>query len=233
MGLLQKNYGLALLAGSSCVFGFAPFGLYPVPVLALTVLFALWLRAETIRTAAWLGFAFGLGLFSAGVGWIYVALHDYGDMQIWLALPVTFLFAAFLSLFVALAGYAQARLPVANWKRTTLVMPAVWVLVEWLRGTIFTGFPWLNLGYAHSDSPLSGYAPLLGVYGVSLMASVSAGLLAGMFGRAWSRCACSSHAAEGGTGGNEFPKERKTKLLPVLLVILLALWLAGALLRGV
>jgi len=62
--------------------------------------------------------------------------------------------------------------------RFTLVMPGAWVLLEWLRGTIFTGFPWLTLGYAHSDSPLAGYAPLFGVYGVSLVAAVSAGLLA-------------------------------------------------------
>jgi apolipoprotein N-acyltransferase len=62
--------------------------------------------------------------------------------------------------------------------RLMLVMPGAWVLLEWLRGTIFTGFPWLTLGYAHSDSPLAGYAPLLGVYGVSLVAAVSAGLLA-------------------------------------------------------
>jgi apolipoprotein N-acyltransferase len=61
--------------------------------------------------------------------------------------------------------------------RLLLVMPALWVAVEWLRGMIFTGFPWLTLGYAHSSSPLAGYAPLLGVYGVSLLAAVSAGLL--------------------------------------------------------
>jgi Apolipoprotein N-acyltransferase len=174
MGLLKNDYGWALLAGLSCVFGFAPFGIFPIPVLALAVLFALWQRAGTPRIAAWLGFAFGLGLFSAGIGWIYVALHDYGDMPMLLALPATMLFAAFLALFTALAGYAQARFPVAYGLRIMLVMPAAWVSVEWLRGVIFTGFPWLTLGYAHSESPLAGYAPLFGVYGVSLAAAVSA-----------------------------------------------------------
>jgi len=97
MGLLKNDYVLAfiwaLCAGVSCVFGFAPFGIFPIPVLALAVLFALWQRAGTPRIAAWLGFAFGLGLFGAGVGWIYVALHDYGDMPMLLALPATMLFA--------------------------------------------------------------------------------------------------------------------------------------------
>jgi len=178
MGLLKKDYGWALLAGLSCVFGFAPLGIYPITVLALAVLFALWQRAGTPRIAVWLGFAFGLGLFGAGVGWIYVALHDYGNMSVLLALPATIIFAAFLALFTALAGYIQARFPAVNGLRTILVMPAAWVSIEWLRGMIFTGFPWLTLGYAHSDSPLAGYAPLLGVYGVSLMAAISAGLLA-------------------------------------------------------
>ena len=178
MGLLKNKYGWALLAGLGCLFGFAPFGIFPIPVLALAMLFALWQRAGTPRIAARLGFAFGLGLFGAGISWIYVALHDYGDMPMLLALPATLLFCAFLALFTALAGYAQARLPASNALRTMLVMPAAWVSVEWLRGMIFTGFPWLTLGYAHSDSPLAGYAPLLGVYGVSLVAAVSAGLLA-------------------------------------------------------
>jgi apolipoprotein N-acyltransferase len=178
MNLLRKDSGWALLAGLSCVFGFAPFGIFPIPVLALAVLFALWERAGTPRLAAWLGFYFGLGLFGAGISWIYIALHDYGDMPWLLALAATILFAAFLALFTALAGYAQARFPAANVLRTILVMPAAWVSVEWLRGMIFTGFPWLTLGYAHNGSPLAGYAPVFGVYGVSLMAAVSAGLLA-------------------------------------------------------
>jgi apolipoprotein N-acyltransferase len=196
-----RSHLLALLAGASCVFGFAPFGLFPLPVLALGVLFLLWQRAPNPASAAGLGWSFGLGLFGAGISWIYVALHDYGGMPLPLAALATLLFAAFLALFPALAGYAQARFPNLNgryfrspeqektprqearWRLPAalslgVVMPALWVAIEWLRGTIFTGFPWLTLGYAHSDSPLAGYAPLLGVYGVSLLAAVSAGLLA-------------------------------------------------------
>jgi apolipoprotein N-acyltransferase len=187
MNLLDKNNGLALLAGAVCVFGFAPFGLFFLPVLALAVLFVLLQRAASPRAAAWMGWSFGFGLFSAGIGWIYVALHDYGGMPLLLALPATLLFAAFLALFPALVGYLQARFSAANWLRTVLVMPAAWVLIEWLRGMIFTGFPWLTLGYAHSGSPLAGYAPLLGVYGVSLAAALSAGLLALLWQQRWNR----------------------------------------------
>jgi len=209
MYLLKRDRSLALLAGALCVFGFAPFGIFPVPVLALALLFALWQQADSPRAAAWLGFSFGLGMFSAGISWIYVALHDYGDMPVLLAAPATLLFAAFLALFTALAGYVQARFIVSNWLRMVLVMPAVWVLIEWLRGTIFTGFPWLTLGYAHTGSPLAGYAPLWGVYGVSLVAAVSAGLLASLVWVRWTR-------------QGKFA-----------LAVLLLLWGGGALLRGV
>ena len=176
-----------MLAGAVCVPGFAPLGIFPLPVLALAVLFALMHRADSPRAAAWLGFAFGLGLFSAGISWIYVALHDYGDMPMLLAVPATLLFAAFLALLPALAGYVQARIKVSNPLRPVLVMPALWVLFEWLRGTLFTGFPWLTMGYAYSDSPLAGYAPVFGVYGVSLVAAVSAGLLTLLIKVRWAK----------------------------------------------
>jgi apolipoprotein N-acyltransferase len=193
-----KENGLALLAGVSCVAGFAPFGIFPIPVAALALLFVLWGRCDTPRAAAHLGFAFGLGLFGGGISWIYVALHDFGEMPVWLAAPATLLFAAFLSLFTALAGFLQARLSRdSNW-RFLLVMPSIWVLIEWLRGMIFTGFPWLALGYAQSDSPLAGFAALLGVYGVSLVAALCAGLLALLWVERWSRhgkMACALFAA--------------------------------------
>ena len=159
--------------------GFAPFSLFPVPVLTLAVLFMLWLRADSARAAFKLGWWFGLGLFGAGVGWLYVALHDYGSMVAPLAGIAILLFAAFLALLPGLAGALQARCAAPAWVRLTLAMPACWVAVELLRGYLLTGFPWLSLGYAQTPpSPLAGYAPLLGVYGVSLLVAVSAGLLA-------------------------------------------------------
>ena len=169
---------LAALGGLLAAAGFAPLGLFPLPVLSLALLFWLWGQAATPRISAWLGFVFGMGLFGAGVGWIYVALHDYGYMPLPLALLATLLFSAFLALFPALAGYLQARIVLPSGLRAVLLLPAVWVAVELLRGYFLTGFPWLTLGYSQvPDSPLAGYAPILGVYGVSLLLAVSAGLL--------------------------------------------------------
>ncbi len=215
MNLLNNKRLLAGLAGLLCVFGFAPFGIFPIPVLALAVLFILWGQADTPRIAAALSFYFGLGLFVAGVGWIYVSLHDFGEMPMWLAAPATLLFAAFLSLFLALAGHLQARFSVPPAMRFLLVMPAIWVAIEWLRGMIFTGFPWLTLGYAHSNSPLAGYAPLFGVYGVSLIAAVAAGLLAILWHE---RGSLRGKVALGGK---------------IALAAFFAIWVVGALLRNI
>ncbi len=226
MGLLKNDYGWALLAGLGCVFGFEPFGIFPIPVLALAVLFTLWQRAATPRKAAWVGFAFGLGLFGAGIGGIYIAMHVYGDMPLLLALLATLLFSAFWALLPALAGYAQAHISGAtsgaNGLRIMLVMPAVWALLEWFRGLLVTGFPWLTLGYAQSDTPLAGYAPVFGVYGVSLAMAISAGLLAWLFARVWSGRIFTSPSGNG---------ERGRWVLA--LSVLLLLWVTGALLRTV
>lgn len=195
--LYQNKYLLAFSAGLLAVLGFAPFSLVPLSVLALTLLFVQWQQHAHGRwVAARLGFAFGFGLFSAGIGWLYVALHDYGGMPLPLAAPAIGLFAALLALFPAAVGYAHARLRsllggharVSAASELLLLMPALWVLLEWVRGHIFTGFPWLTLGYAQAAaSPLAGYAPVLGVYGVSLAVALSAGLLALLWLQRWNR----------------------------------------------
>jgi apolipoprotein N-acyltransferase len=177
--LSANNPLLLFLCGLLAVPGFAPLDIFPLPMLALAVLFAHWRRASGPRQAAAMGLRFGFGLFAAGIGWIYVALHDYGDMNFLLALFATALFAAFLALFPALAGYVQAQFRVRGHLHLLLVMPVCWVLAEWLRGLIFTGFPWLAFGYSQvAASPLAGYAPVLGVYGVSLALALSAAALA-------------------------------------------------------
>lgn len=97
---------LAFCLGLLTVLGFAPFSLFPLAIFSLAALFWQWQQANGKRTAALLGFFFGFGLFSAGIGWLYIAQHDYGDMPLLLALITTAIFATFLALFPALIGYA-------------------------------------------------------------------------------------------------------------------------------
>ena len=169
----------AFVLGAVTVGAYAPFGLFPLPFLTLAALFVLWERAPAPRHAAAGGFAWGLGLFLFGASWVYVSLHDFGAMPVPLAAIATLLFCAILACLPALAGYLTARLTAPAGIRLLAAAPALWVLTEWTRGWIFTGFPWLAVGYSQvPDGPLAGYAPAFGVYGVSLATAVTAGVLA-------------------------------------------------------
>jgi apolipoprotein N-acyltransferase len=168
--------GAALLLGASSVLGFAPFGLFPLPILALAALIRLWQNASA-RRAAFAGFFFGAGGFLAGVSWVYVSLHAFGGMPLPLAALAAALFCCTLALFPALAGYLFARLRRHRLWADALLAAAAWTLAEWLRGWVLTGFPWLAFGYAQTPpSPLAGYAPLVGVYGVGFVAALIAAL---------------------------------------------------------
>jgi len=167
----------ALVAGALTVAGFAPLAIFPLPFLTLAGLLLIWLRAATPQAAFRTGFVFGAGLFGVGVSWVYVSLHDFGMMPAPLAAIGTLAFCAILSLYPAAAGWGFARLVRAPLSSVLIAFPAAWTLFEWLRGWVFTGVPWLALGYSQVDSPLAGFAPLIGVYGVSFATVLCAGLL--------------------------------------------------------
>ena len=177
----------ACLCGALVPLGFAPFGWHPLPVLALAVLAAL-LFAATPRRALLLGWLFGLGEFVVGVSWVHISIHEYGNASLPLSIFTMLLLVAYLALFPALMGWVLAR--TRSDSRPVFMLaafPSAWVLSEWLRSWLFTGFPWLNIGYSQIDSPLAGFAPLIGVYGIGFVVAFSAGvivLLVRMKGRA-------------------------------------------------
>jgi len=160
------------------VAGFGDWPLFYVPIAALALLVWLWLGTERPREAAALGFAYGAGLFLAGVSWVYVSLHDFGMMPAPLAALATVLFCGYLALFPAAVGYAQARIGGKPGPRALLLIPGLWTLAEWVRAWLLTGFPWLTLGYSQLDAPLAGFAPVLGVFGMSLATAVASGAVA-------------------------------------------------------
>lgn len=168
---------VAFIAGVGTLGGFAPWSWWSLAILGPAFLLWLW-RDASPRTAARYGFLFGLGLFGAGISWVYVSLHDFGGMPAPLAGLTVLLLVAYLALFPALAGWMQARWFAGSPARIVLVAPVLWVLMEWLRGWLFTGFPWLWLGYSQSDTLLAAYAPLVGVPGISLWVMMTAGALA-------------------------------------------------------
>lgn len=168
---------LALLSGALTVGAFAPLSIFVFAILGLLGLFIL-IPYEQPRRAAWRGFFFGLGLFGVGTSWVVISIHEFGRSPLPLAVFMTILMVAYLALFPALFAWAMARLQ-ANKHPLSFVLlaPVLWILSEWLRGTLFTGFPWLNIGYSQMDTWLAGYAPVLGIYGVGLLVVLSAALL--------------------------------------------------------
>lgn len=169
---------IGFVGGASAIFGFEPFGLYPLVPLALGLLLVLWQGAASTRSAFHQGYAWGLGYFLAGVSWVYVSMHDVGGMAAPLAAMATLLFAGWLALFPALAGYFWAKLRSGSPLCDALLFAGLWTLSELARGYLFSGFPWLSVGYSQTPpSPLAGYAPWLGVYGIGFMVALAAALV--------------------------------------------------------
>jgi len=169
---------MAVAAGATTVLSFAPFHLALLPLATLAALFWLWQSAAAPREAALEGFAFGMGLFGAGVSWISVALETFGGVPPVVAYTGMLGLVVYLALFPALAGWAVARItPLAGAARLIAAV-AAWTLAEWLRGFLLTGFGWLSIGYAELTPsialPFAGFAPVGGVYLVSLATSVCA-----------------------------------------------------------
>ena len=175
----------ACAAGASLNLAFSPFGWWPLAIVAPAILFVL-IRGLPPRRAFGAGAAFGAGLFGFGTYWLYTCLHVYGLVPVWLTLLLQAVVIAVMSAFPALSCYVANRVWLKSGAtRSWLVLPVLWVLFEWLRGWVLTGFPWLSLGYAMVDSPLRGFAPLFGVYGVTFaVATMAAALDAALLPRA-------------------------------------------------
>lgn len=175
--VLRRSPWFAFPCGAALALAFAPFNVWPLAVLCPAVLFLLWQGAAP-RRAAQTGFWFSAGTFLAGTYWLYHSVHIIGDAPIWIALLLMSGLVAIMGGYMALVGYGLARWgPGEGWLRWIVALPAAWVALEWFRGWFLSGFPWLALGYSQLDTPLAGYAPLLGVYGVSAIAALTAGVI--------------------------------------------------------
>jgi apolipoprotein N-acyltransferase len=175
---------IAFIAGAIGVLGFAPFYAWPCVIVSIALLFALWRGTRTAKHAAMIGFAWGLGLFLFGVSWLYVAIHVYGNMPAPLAALAIFLFCCYLSLYPMLTGVLVSKLGKKYSQAIALliIMPAGFVAFEYLRGWVVTGFLWLIAGYSQTPggviaAPLAGYAPVFGMFGITWLLALTAGVL--------------------------------------------------------
>jgi apolipoprotein N-acyltransferase len=143
--------------------------------LALICYFGL-LKKVRKEDAFKLGLSFGLGWFGAGISWVHVSISQFGGLPLAGSLALMLLLSAYLALFPAIISkltkqYVQPRL----WP---WALPFIWLLVEWLRSWLLTGFPWLSLGYSQINSPLAGWVPVIGEFGVSGLLVMTAALCA-------------------------------------------------------
>jgi apolipoprotein N-acyltransferase len=180
-----------LAAGAANTLSFAPTPHGGWLELVIFVFFFAWLtRTTSWKSAALTGGAFGFGNYVTGVWWLYVSMHDYGGMAAPLAGAAVALFSLYLAVYPALAagiwsfcaGHARnsavgADQPFSPTWHGALAFASAWAIGEWLRGTVFTGFPWLASGYAQVDGPFAGFAPVAGVYGVGWMLALVAALI--------------------------------------------------------
>ncbi|MDO3388290.1 apolipoprotein N-acyltransferase [Gilvimarinus sp. SDUM040013] len=168
---------LALCCGGVQPLALAPFNLWPLAIVGLAGFALLLFKARPKRAWA-LATAFGVGLYGIGVSWVFVAINQFGNASWYLAAVLTALFVLFLALIFAAPFVLCIRLIGHGRLGILLGFPACYLLGEWLRSWLLTGFPWLYIGYGHLSTPLAGWAPVLGVLGVGLITSFSAACLA-------------------------------------------------------
>jgi apolipoprotein N-acyltransferase len=173
---LKPSDGLALVAGAIMTRAFAPYDSLSASFISLTILFVLWDRFP--RRIIWQSWLYGVGLFATGTYWMVISIHEFAHVVLWLAVLLTCLFVCCMALFVALFGWIAGKRSSNEGWNFLFFYPVIWVAMEWCKGWMFTGFPWLTVGYSHLTTLLSGYAPVLGVYGVSLVFALTVGAIA-------------------------------------------------------
>ena len=164
-------------AGLLVPLAFAPFGWYPLAV-PVTAVFMLLCHECSPAEAARRGFWFGFAAFAAGAWWLYTSIHGFGGAPVIVAvvlmLALFCLMASYYALTAAAAGLIAPADPFVRW---CVLWPALFTVFEWLRGVLFTGFPWLTFGYSQIDGPLGHWAPVTGVHGLSWLTLLLSGAL--------------------------------------------------------
>lgn len=146
--------------------GYAPFGIWPVVPCALTMLFIL-LRHSTNKQTFKLIYCFCFAWFAAGISWVHVSIADFGGLPLFASVALMALLCSYLALYPTLAFYLlKKRFSPPLWP---LAIGLLWMLTEWLRSWMLTGFPWLSVGYSQINSPLAGWIPILGETGTSVL----------------------------------------------------------------
>lgn len=163
--LTTPSNWLCFFSGFFLVFAYAPFSYWWLALILPSIILHQ-VRHATPKVAAKKIALFAFGWFSSGISWVHVSIDQYGGLPLIFSLLLMLALCAYLAIFPALAGYLTAT--IAKNKRINLwLFPSVWLLCEYLRSVVLTGFPWLSLGYSQIDSPLASFSPIIGEVGLT------------------------------------------------------------------
>ncbi len=176
---LPTQIAFCFFLGCISVLSFSPFNFKILIIFSLSIFFhSIW-KSQNIKEAGLKGYFFGLGFMSIGVSWIYISIEKFGGVSPFLAIIFTILFIFFISAYFFIFGALTKYLSQESSKIKVMVfiVPSVWFLIEIMRATFFTGFPWLSIGYSQIDGPFSNFAPVVGIYGVGFILALISALL--------------------------------------------------------
>lgn len=173
-----KNFILVFCIGLIGTLGFAPFHQPGLTLLSIAGFYGLISHSPSIKNTFYLGLFYGLGYFGSGVSWVLISIHDYGNLNYFLSIIITFVFLLYLSTYSVLiaCGYqwlARSKYTLMN----GLLFAALWCLADYLRSTLLTGFPWLLVGTTQINSPLKWLMPVIGLYGTTFVTVFLSSLL--------------------------------------------------------
>ncbi|HEX5257398.1 MAG TPA: apolipoprotein N-acyltransferase [Sphingomicrobium sp.] len=157
----------ALVAGAVSAFAFEPVGWWPLLPAAFAALCEILDRNKSFARSLAIGWAFGFGQFVVGLNWIATSFTYQSNMPPWLGWVAVVLLSIYLAVYPAMATGLSWRFGRDDRVVLVTVLGGAWAITEWLRGTMFTGFPWNPAAAALAPTPLIGVTPLIGTYGLS------------------------------------------------------------------
>ena len=175
----------AFVSGAASAFAFEPTGLWPLLPVAFAILCEFIDRSKSLSRSLLIGWAFGLGQFVVGLNWIATAFTYQAAMPPWLGWIAVVLLSLYLAIYPALATGLAWRFGRDDRVVLVTVLGGAWAITEWLRGTMFTGFPWNPAAAALAPTPLIGVTPLIGTYGLSGLVVLLGGAIWLEYYRKW------------------------------------------------
>lgn len=177
---MNRHHLVSSFVGALFLLAFEPFGVSILAAVSIGYLFILCLT-QPPKIVAQCYFCFGLVLFASGLYWLYISIHTVSGGPIWLAILLIAILSVFMALYYAITGYliSYSYTKFQSKSLTLLIIaPSIWGLIEWVRGWLLSGFPWFSVGYSQTNTYLSNWAPIGGIYMVTWVCGICAGLLA-------------------------------------------------------